>query len=1062
MERQNEGRGGPRMTKEALKKLCKQHNLYSVPALNDVLYLHFQGYTEIENLEEYTGLRCLWLENNGLRRITGLDHLRNLRSLHLHHNLLTSLAGLQHLASLVTLNVSYNMIRNIEHISSLVNLETLQITHNRLSSVACLTPLASCPVLSSLDLSHNNLQGPGLALALGEVRSLRCLQATGNPATREVRPYRNTFILTCPELTYLDDRPVFPVDRAAALAWQGGGVEAERETRKEWAERKHRRQRECVDDLLKLRQRVLAERAAKEETPEGAAAPDATSDMGIYVQDDGHEKIYALTPEAKAWAMKRLKKAKENEEEDELQKEGEEESAHTNTEKVDEENEKTVEMPDVKEKAVQDEESDQSDQSDLYKDEGFKTLLGFLSEGSDDLDNLCVLNNTRNAGKSSEIMQREYLEEIIGISPEDQVEVLFPENHHVEGLSPKHKVEVPCSVDQVDSLSSKDKIEVLSCENLANILSPEDSVNDDGVKGTSWRETETGKPKPLEDFHIAQLFNTETQCSNPCGEVGGDGTDFLKSRNASTEPEYDDLGPRLSLSLRYQEEEEEEEAEDNEERDQLFLRSCHNFIRAHTATTENPGLLLEAEGDEASCSSLHHHHEQLEEEEEETEGANQDLFLSSQSIIRNTECNTEPRERNRGAAEAEEQRLSSPNLDSDQYTQAFLRELVARHQAAAEDQSDIEEILDNLDLEAEETMPVHPRHPHAHLLRQLANGSEPESGDDEEPITRRPLNGMRLPPRHAGVPVFGERWVEEVRRSILEDADWEEEIESSIDTSEEEGSVDDLNVETPEESSLAEDDSSWQDEDSVFEEESVSDVSSAGKVVPEGAGRNAEGNNLLDGSPRTQTDAAALRTPAPLSVDDEDSNTTSCSSLSLTSLQNSPAHAIYAPQGHQDSPWSTMGEGNKHGKSSGRERKTEIGNFIEDSPQPQFPVRDVSSALGDLGESAATAPAAAESASSCMSGDASGCDAVPPGFLKEDHLSPQEIVNIVASEGVVQQHEAGGGASRQRGSRCSTRDALRSSHEAFVRGHNITGRRGEPGGDARGVPRDWTDHDGEE
>ncbi|MPC16062.1 Dynein assembly factor 1, axonemal [Portunus trituberculatus] len=909
----------------------------------------FRGYTEIENLEEYTGLRCLWLENNGLRRITGLDHLRNLRSLHLHHNLLTSLAGLQHLASLVTLNVSYNMIRNIEHISessgSLVNLETLQITHNRLSSVACLAPLASCPVLSSLDLSHNNLQGPGLALALGEVRSLRCLQATGNPATREVRPYRNTFILTCPELTYLDDRPVFPVDRAAALAWQGGGVEAERETRKEWAERKHRRQRECVDDLLKLRQRVLAERAAKEGTPEGAAAPDATSDMGIYVQDDGHEKIYALTPEAKAWAMKRLKKAKENEEEDELQKEGEEESAHTNTEKVDEENEKTVEMPDVKEKAVQDEESDQSEQSDLYKDEGFKTLLGFLSEGSDDLDNLCVLNNTRNAGKSSEIMQREYLEEIIGISPEDQAEVLFPENHHVEGLSPKHKVEVPCSVDQVDSLSSKDKIEVLSCENLANILSPEDSVNDDGVKGTSWRETETGKPKPLEDFHIAQLFNTETQCSNPCGEVGGDGTDFLKSRNASTEPEYDDLGPHLSLSLR-------------------------------------------------------------------------------------------------GAAEAEEQRLSSPNLDSDQYTQAFLRELVARHQAAAEDQSDIEEILDNLDLEAEETMPVHPRHPHAHLLRQLANGSEPESGDDEEPITRRPLNGMRLPPRHAGVPVFGERWVEEVRRSILEDADWEEEIESSIDTSEEEGSVDDLNVETPEESSLAEDDSSWQDEDSVFEEESVSDVSSAGKVVPEGAGRNAEGNNLLDGSPRTQTNAAALRTPAPLSVDDEDSNTTSCSSLSLTSLQNSPAHAIYAPQGHQDSPWSTMGEGNKHGKSSGRERKTEIGNFIEDSPQPQFPVRDVSSALGDLGESAVTAPAAAESASSCMSGDASGCDAVPPGFLKEDHLSPQEIVNIVASEGVVQQREAGGGASRQRGSRCSTRDALRSSHEAFVRGHNITGETG--------------------
>lgn len=32
-----------RMTKNFLRKLCKQHKLYITPALNDTLYLHFKG-----------------------------------------------------------------------------------------------------------------------------------------------------------------------------------------------------------------------------------------------------------------------------------------------------------------------------------------------------------------------------------------------------------------------------------------------------------------------------------------------------------------------------------------------------------------------------------------------------------------------------------------------------------------------------------------------------------------------------------------------------------------------------------------------------------------------------------------------------------------------------------------------------------------------------------------------------------------------------------------------------------------------------------------------------------
>ena len=95
-----------RITPELLKGLCKKDKLYQTPHLNDRLYLNYQGLGEVSGLEEYTGLKALWLENNAIDTITGLSHLTELRSLFLQQNCLRSIRGLDNLIHLDTLNVS--------------------------------------------------------------------------------------------------------------------------------------------------------------------------------------------------------------------------------------------------------------------------------------------------------------------------------------------------------------------------------------------------------------------------------------------------------------------------------------------------------------------------------------------------------------------------------------------------------------------------------------------------------------------------------------------------------------------------------------------------------------------------------------------------------------------------------------------------------------------------------------------------------------------------------------------------------------------------------------------
>lgn len=217
-----------RMTPEILLETCKERNMWAQPHLNTQLYLNMKGFDTMEGLEEYINVKALNADNNNITAIECLGRMSELKSLHLSCNRIQQIDGLGGNLQLRQLNLSGNALTRISGLKHLTHLEILNVSGNAIAQLEDLHDLRDMHGLSNFDVSKNHIEASvGVVEFWSEfAKRLKVLRYFGNPGERSIEHYRKRLVNAMPILTYLDDRPVFPVERKACAAWAEGGLEA--------------------------------------------------------------------------------------------------------------------------------------------------------------------------------------------------------------------------------------------------------------------------------------------------------------------------------------------------------------------------------------------------------------------------------------------------------------------------------------------------------------------------------------------------------------------------------------------------------------------------------------------------------------------------------------------------------------------------------------------------------------------------------------------------------------------------------------------------------------------
>lgn len=299
----------PKMTRELVRELCKEKGLWEQPHLNKQLFLNYKGFAAIEGLEEYENVRALYLDNNSIAAIGGLERMTSLITLQISNNRITSIGNLGFNLRLRQLSLEHNAIKRVEGLRHLPELEILNLSSNSIASLEDTEEVRHCPRLSNVDVSKNLIEASEDVVEFwAEMGSqLRVLRFHGNPCVREASHYRKRLVNALPQLSYLDDRPVFPVERRACKAWAEGGVESMQKARQDF--QRERDAETALDDETRAKisknlklayARLDRERREKEEREAAEADDRKARSNGKLV--DGDEK--ALKDYTESWEKK--------------------------------------------------------------------------------------------------------------------------------------------------------------------------------------------------------------------------------------------------------------------------------------------------------------------------------------------------------------------------------------------------------------------------------------------------------------------------------------------------------------------------------------------------------------------------------------------------------------------------------------------------------------------------------------------------------------------------------------------------------------------------------------